>query len=344
MQFDLIIPAYRPDEKLEQLVGRVVRQTVKPGRIIVVNTEEKYWKPLEHQPENLELLHISKEEFDHGGTRRMAAGRSGAEFFVCMTQDAVPADSRLFERLLEPFQDAQVGAAYARQLARGQAGVAGAAREKTVAAAEAARRKTVAAAEAAGRKTTVAELLERYTRQFNYPPESRVKTKADLPVMGIKTWFCSDVCAAYRKSAYELAGGFVERAIFNEDMLMAAALMEEGYAVAYAAEARVWHSHYYTAGQQLHRNFDLGVSHREYRDVFGQVSSESEGIRMVKQAARYLCENGKAYGLPVLFAQSAAKFAGYRLGKCYDRLPSWLVRRLTASPGYFKYGGRGKGK
>lgn len=56
-------------------------------------------------------------------------------------------------------------------------------------------------------------LMEQYTRQFNYPEESRVKWLADLPELGIKTYFCSNVCAMYRRELYLQLGGFVQKAI-----------------------------------------------------------------------------------------------------------------------------------
>ena len=31
--------------------------------------------------------------------------------------------------------------------------------------------------------------IERFTRNFNYPAESRVKTQADIQALGIKTYF-----------------------------------------------------------------------------------------------------------------------------------------------------------
>ena len=34
-----------------------------------------------------------------------------------------------------------------------------------------------------------ADFVEKYTRSFNYPDRSAVKTKDDLPVYGIKTLF-----------------------------------------------------------------------------------------------------------------------------------------------------------
>lgn len=301
MEFDLIIPTYKPDETFHRLLQKIQQQTCRPKRILIVNTEEQYWNPPTEMLPEMEVIHIQKEDFDHGATRRMAAERSDAEFFVCMTQDAVPADERLFEELLCAFADETVGAAYARQLAGAEVGV-----------------------------------IEQYTRRFNYPAESRIKRKADEAELGIKAWFCSDVCAAYRKSAWQQAGGFVKRTIFNEDMLMAQKLIELGYGVAYQAEARVWHAHRYTCRQQFQRNFDLGVSHREYREIFERVSSESEGIRMVKDTAKYLIKSGYLLRLPELILQSGAKYLGYQIGKRYDKLPMKWVRKLSATPGYFR--------
>ena len=302
MEFDVIIPTYKPDEQFEVLIERLAKQSFQPGKIWIVKTEERYWRSLPSVQGSapIKVLHIGKREFDHGGTRKRMAERSEAEFFVCMTQDALPADRYLFERLLAAFEDETVGAAYARQLAGEEAGI-----------------------------------IERYTRQFNYPEESRVKRKQDEKELGIKTWFCSDVCAAYRTSAYVEAGGFVPHTIFNEDMLMAEKLIRLGYGVAYQAEAKVWHAHRYTCRQQFQRNFDLGVSHRQYREVFGRVSSESEGIKMVKKTASYLLQSKKGYLIPELVLQSAAKLLGYQAGKRYDKLPLWLVKKCSASPGYF---------
>lgn len=105
-------------------------------------------------------------------------------------------------------------------------------------------------------------------RGYNYPPASRVKSLEDLPELGIKTYFCSNVCCAYRREIYEALGGFIKHAIFNEDMLFAAKAIQAGYRIAYAAEARVIHSHNYTCGQYFHRNFDLGVSQADHPEVF----------------------------------------------------------------------------
>ncbi len=119
---DVIIPVYKPDDKFTRLVQRLQKQTFRPNRIIVVNTERKYWDmagPAEVA--GLEVHHISKEEFDHGGTRNRAAGCSQAEIMIFMTDDAVPKDRYLVERLVEALsgkgpEGEVVAMAYARQL------------------------------------------------------------------------------------------------------------------------------------------------------------------------------------------------------------------------------------
>jgi len=248
---DVIIPTYHSDDKLDRLLIMLYKQTVKPRRVIILHTRdnEDQEQPLPQiEGSNISVVAIEKKDFDHGGTRKYGASLSDADILLFMTQDAVPEDELLIEKLLEPYEDPQVAASYGRQLP--QAGD---------------------------------NLIERYTRYFNYPKTSRVKSKEDVAELGIKTIFCSNVCASYRNSVYKSLGGFVEKAIFNEDMIMAAAIIEAGYSIAYVAEARVIHSHNYTYLQQFSRNFDLGVSHRQYDWVFKNYRTESEGIKLVKR-------------------------------------------------------------
>lgn len=302
IKVDVAIPVYRPGKGLRTLLERLMRQTIKPSRILLVNTQrELFDENIIEGVECAEVVHIGKKEFDHGGTRHMAASMLQSAFLLFMTQDAVPADCHLIEELLKPFENEYVCVCYARQL-----------------------------------PTKNCNVLERYTRNFNYGPESRIKTAKDLPELGIKTYFCSNVCAMYRKSAYDELGGFTRRTIFNEDMIFAGSVIQHQKAIAYCAEAKVIHSHNYSSIQQFHRNFDLGVSQAEHPEVFADVRSEGEGIRMVRQTAGWLCRTGKPWLLPKLVAQSAGKYIGYRLGKNYRKLPGWMIRKCTASPDYWR--------
>lgn len=299
---DVIITVYKPDEKFRRLLCGLHNQTLPPARIILINTERQYWREewIKGIPE-AEVYHIKAEEYDHGGTRRMGAELSTAEYMVFMTQDAVPADARLLENLYQAMLDAEVAVAYARQLANPDCNP-----------------------------------IDAYTRSFNYPAESRKKTKADMETMGIKAFFCSDVCAIYRKSDYLQLGGFAERTIFNEDAIFARKVLEAGRSVYYAAAARVYHSHNYTNMQQFRRNFDLAVSQAQNPQTFEGIKSESEGIRMVKAAAGHLLQIGKWYLLPRLVLNSAAKYTGYFLGRRYSRLPNRLVLFCTGNRNYWK--------
>lgn len=307
MTIDVIIPTYKPDGSFFELLDRLNSQTVKVRKIIVINTEEKYFHQLvygrrfKEEYSNLQVKHISAHEFDHGGTRRRAASETDADVFVMMTQDAVPADEYLLERLLLPLADERVAVSYARQLAKEDAGE-----------------------------------IEKYTRVFNYPQESVIKGKEDIPTLGIKTFFCSDVCAAYKRNVYEELGGFLKKAIFNEDMVFAAKAVKAGYRIAYAADAQVYHSHNYTGAEQFRRNFDLGVSQACHPEVFDGISSESEGISMVKKTIRHLWDSGHKKEIFRLIYTSGCKFIGYRLGKGYRRLPMKLILKCTSNRNYWK--------
>ena len=97
----MIIPAYRPGEEFEKLLERLSAQKYPINKILVMNTEKKFWKETWEQEYPLvEVQHLTKEEFDHGGTRRQAAELSDAEILVFMTQDAMPADRELIGALV----------------------------------------------------------------------------------------------------------------------------------------------------------------------------------------------------------------------------------------------------
>lgn len=306
MKIDVIIPLYKPGKDLFGLLDFINRQTVSVQNIILMNTEQKYFEQLVYgknflnRYRNVKVFHLSKREFDHGKTRHMAVCRSDADIFVMMTQDAIPADERLLEKLVANLKG-DVAAAYARQLPKADC-----------------------------------TPEEKLSRMFNYPEASRVKSAEDLAELGIKTFFCSNVCAAYRRDIYDQLGGFVRRTIFNEDMIYASKVIRNGYRIAYEAEAMVYHSHNYTNMQQLHRNFDLGVSQAEHPDIFDGVPSEAEGKKLVKAISKYLKENHMLYRLPAFYMQCACKYAGYLLGKSYKRLPQKMILWLTDNKEYWK--------
>ncbi|MDE6882036.1 MAG: glycosyltransferase family 2 protein [Lachnospiraceae bacterium] len=303
---DIIIPVYKPGKTFLELIRKLEQQSVPVNRIIIMNTEQKYFDRLiygtsfQKDHHNVLVRHLSRREFDHGRTRNRGVQYSDAEYFIMMTQDAVPADVHLIEELLGQLRREKVAVAYARQIA-----------------------------------PEGSSEIEKYTRSFNYPEQSMIKTQADLDRLGLKTFFCSNVCAAYNRRIFDELGGFVKHTIFNEDMIYAARAVEAGYGIAYTAEAKVFHSHNYTNMEQFRRNFDLGVSQAEHPEIFAAYPSESEGIRFVRQMIRHLGKTGLKRKIPHVMVQSGFKYAGYLLGKHYRSLPGKLVVRMSNSKEYW---------
>lgn len=308
MEVTVLIPTFRPDRKLNELLRRLSKQTMLPSRVLLMNTVEgdEDGQLTESVDEFrdcfpvLSVFHVDRKEFDHGGTRHLGMSFADTELVLCMTQDAIPKDRHLISSLAKWFDDPLVAAAYGRQLAA---------------------------------KGCSPE--ERFTRSFNYPETSRVKSKEDLEELGIKTFFCSDVCAMWRRETYFEMDGFERRTIFNEDMILAGKMIRAGYRVVYDADAQVWHSHSYSCVKQLKRNFDLGVSQAEHPEVFSMASSTGEGIKMVKQNAAWLLRSGNGIRIPKLVLDSGCKYIGYFLGKRYRKLPRKLILKLTDNRTYW---------
>ena len=298
---DVVIPTFKPDKKLYHLLKRLNKQTYSVSTIFIINTDKQLFIEDSYKEfSNIVYNHIERDEFDHGGTRNLGLNQSNADIVLFMTQDAVPDDEFLIEELLKPFQNDKVAVTYARQLSY-----------------------------------LNSNIIDDYTLKYNYPDYDIVKSKELFDELGIKTFFCSNVCAAYRKDRYLELGGFVQKTIFNEDMIYASKAIHAGYQIYYAANARVKHSHNYSYIQQFKRNFDLGVSQRQYADVFQGVKSEDEGIKLVKKTASYLFAKGKWYYILDLIMKSGFKFMGYRLGKRYERLPKCIIKKLTMNKGYW---------
>ena len=127
---DVIIPTFKPGDKLEKLLRRLLEQSVPVDRVIIMNTEEKYWDAerfeslFEGEDTKLTVCHIRQSEFDHGRTRHEGILKSDADVCICMTHDCVPYDRNLVKELLEALDASErVAAAYARQLPAADCGV-----------------------------------------------------------------------------------------------------------------------------------------------------------------------------------------------------------------------------
>ncbi len=304
---DIVIPVYKPGIETYNLIDKLGRQTCSIGKVIIINTEKQYFDEFVKKYElildedRFEVHHISKQEFDHGNTRNFGVSLSKSQYFVCMTQDAEPASDDMLERLIKPLEDKKVAASYGRQMAR---------EDSTI--------------------------VEKMTRQFNYPEESVVKGSEDLERLGVKTYFCSNVCCAYNREIFDSLGGFISHTNFNEDMIYAAGAIKAGYKIAYTAEARVYHSHNYSASMQFHRNVDIGISQADHPEVFAGLSSESEGKKLVKSIIGQMLKEYHFLQIIGFIYSSGCRYLGYLIGKKYTKLPRSFVRMCAMNKEYLK--------
>ena len=306
---DVVIPVYKPDKKLQMDISRLMGQTIVPSNIFLIHTRsseddwhtEQLLQEVQTEYSVVQVVSIAQEEFDHGGTRDMAMHLCKSQYVLMMTQDAMPKNGKLIETLRNA-QGEKISVVFARQ-----------------------------------EPAKDCRIIERYTRTFNYPAESHsAMEKAAQTNNGIKSIFCSDVCAMYDRIAYEEVGGFPGKVIFNEDEIFAAKSLKAGYDIRYEAQAVVIHSHNYSGVQYFKRYFDLGVSQADFSYIFNEYHAEDEGIRLVKQTFRYLMKRKSYFDIPVLFYHSGMKLIGMKLGKMYRKLPDKIIMKCTSNKAYWK--------
>ncbi len=309
---DAMIPVRDPDTRLKRCVERLLVQSLRIRTITLVLSVDRTWDDQRIEgwfssEERVEIVRIRGEDYNHGGTRDAWAKAGDAEYLLFLVQDAVPEDEALVEGMIESLKDSRHAVVYARQV-----------------------------------PDPDCDDIERYTRYFNYPAKSLKKTGAGFSGGGVKDCFTSNVCAAYRRDWYERVGGFEEDILLSEDSVYAAKALRAGGEVIYNANARVEHAHRYGYATQWKRNFDIGVVHKQYAPIFENLSTEKEGVRLVKRTALYLVKKKKAALLPKLFLLSAVKFLAYQAGKHYDRLPARLVKKWSWDKYYWRRKENGK--
>lgn len=106
MKIDVIIPVYRPGKEFCELLERLSHQTLPVNRILLMNTRtEVDVEALAAPFPGAEVVNLEQADFDHGGTRDWGAGLSDGDYLLFLTQDALPADAYLVERLAAAFRD-----------------------------------------------------------------------------------------------------------------------------------------------------------------------------------------------------------------------------------------------
>ncbi|MBM6683715.1 glycosyltransferase family 2 protein [Collinsella intestinalis] len=281
----LVVPTLNAEKEIRTLLDAVMAQTRVPDDILIVDSssDDDTVRIAESYP-GVRTMTIRRENFDHGGTRQLALDEVEGDFILFLTQDAVPADEHYVENLLVPFADPLVAMVYGRQLPKPNA------------------RRCV-------------QLVQKY----NYPSKSNVRSADDIERLGIKAFFASDVCSAYRRSAYETIGGFPRPCATNEDMLAACRFLRAGHKVAYESNARIMHSHNLTLLAQYRRNRAVGEFLARYSEELNAPSEVDEGGRLVKTVANQLMQEGEICELCAFVVDCGARLIGNRVGRAVGK-------------------------
>lgn len=281
MDISVIIPTLNAEHEIEALLIALERQSIRPNEILVVDSaSEDKTIELVQKHKIVRLLEIDRQDFNHGTTRDMALNESSGDFVCFLTQDAVPVSDDYLKRLVAPMvEDSNIALVSGRQLPKANA-----------------------------------RRFEQLVRDFNYPDTPSVRSKGDLEKFGIKTFFASDTCSAYRRTAYLECGGF-DHVNTNEDMLMAAKFIASGMKVAYEPRAEVYHSHNLTPSQQFARNRAVGFFLEMHADDLMQASEIGEGGRLVKAVSSQLLREGNLVEFIAFGVDCCARLLGNRAGR-----------------------------
>jgi rhamnosyltransferase len=299
----VVILTYNSILSIEKLLKSLYGQVGVEYSILVIDSEStdgtvKYIR----NESNVRLEKILAEKFDHGGTRNYALSLVSSKYIVFLTHDVVFADKFGLARLYEAIESqSDVKAAYGRQ-----------------------------------RVDSNAKYYSRLLREFNYPPCSRIQNKSSHSELGIKTIFLSNSYSIYDVEYIKAIGGFPERVIFGEDMIIASTIIDDGQSICYEGSSEVIHYHSYSMKEEFKRSFDTGYMHTEQvKKLFKYNNSESTALEYIKYQIRWLFSEGSFVDMVDFLVRTTVKSVGYILGKNGYRFPAWLNTRLSMNKKYF---------
>jgi rhamnosyltransferase len=296
----IIIPTINAEKFIRDLLLNLLNQTRRPDEIIIIDSESDDKTVDICEEFGVKLISIKRVDFDHGATRDTAFRASTGDFVLFLTQDAIPVNDMYVANIINPFHDEKVAMVTGRQIARSGASES-----------------------------------ERLTREFNYPKGLFIRSKDNIKSMGIKTFFSSDCCSAYRRSAYMDVGGFGYPTLIGEDLVISARFIIAGYKTAHCGDAEVYHSHKYSLKQQYSRNFDIAANISLHEDLFSGYNLKTEGIRMVIYVIKGLLRKLQLIQALYYCLESAVKFLGYKHGRSFYKFETPKILKKTMNKSFW---------
>lgn len=248
MIISIICPIYNGENYIQKLHNNILNQKLESEQTlqilyVLTRCNDKSEELLKRLNCNYTL--IEPKDFSHSTTREMMSKKAEGEIIVFISQDIKIKNDLWLKNLVSPIIKGECEASFSRQIGED-------------------------------------DNIEKYTRERNYPSESRIVSKDDIEKYQIRTFFYSDASSAVLTKVYrELNAYDGKRMPTNEDMYFAHKLIHAGYRIKYCADSEVYHSHDFTYKQLYKRYYDTGIFFKQNKYFLNYKSNES-GIDLAK--------------------------------------------------------------
>ena len=279
MSIDIICPLYNAEKFIYSLNSSIINQKeVNLNEIKYILTESNDGSEKILNDLKLNYKKIAKKDFSHSLVREKAARESNADIIVFITQDIVIESDKWLYNLVKPIIDKEAEASYSRQL-------------------------------------TKYNNLEKYTRECNYPDISCIKSKEDIKLLGLNTFFYSDASSAIKRDIFVKLNGYDNKNLpINEDMYIAYKLIMNNYRIKYCADSVIYHSHDFTL-KEIYDRYKLTGKFFKQNKYLDQFGTNNSGKKMAKYILKRMFEDKKYYLLFRYPFDMAARYFGVKVGK-----------------------------
>lgn len=279
MSIDIICPLYQAENYIEKLHKSLLKQkNVNINKIQYILTKSTDNSEQILNQMQLDYSIIEREKFSHSLVREDAAMKSKADIICFISQDIVIENEDWLEKLVEPIINGQAEATYSRQL-------------------------------------TKFNNIEKYTREANYPEESRIMSKKDINELGLKTFFFSDASSAVKTDIFKKLNGYDGKNLpISEDMYLAYKLIVNGYRIGYQSDSVVYHSHNFTL-KELYNRYKLTGKFFKENSYLDQYGTDSSGGSLAKYILKRAIQDKNMKVLIRYPFDMAARLIGMKVGR-----------------------------
>ena len=275
---DIICPLYNAEEYIENLhKSFIMQKKVKINKIRYVLTESKDNTEEYLKNNNIEYKKIKKSEFSHSLVREKEAMESVSDVVAFVTQDVVIDDELWLYNLTKDIGKDNIVAAYSRQV-------------------------------------TKYNNIEKYTREANYPAQSKAVSHDDISKLGLKTFFFSDASSAIDTSIFKKLNGYGGKKLpISEDMYIAYKIITNGYKIKYCAESLVHHSHDFTL-KEVYDRYKLTGKFFKENSYLNNYGTNKSGGGLAKYILKRAIKDKNIKVLLRFLPDMGARFIGMKVG------------------------------